>query len=171
MSTIMMLFIDIIQDVAVAVDSDLEPSDHGSESDAEFTTLVHVPGREVTLSHQHFEVKLVVRKAMGLVVGRLLFENGFPGLAVRAIWNRRCLINACTSIEQTIGSHAQERYRQLSQRLKTDAEYVKTLSKLVSIMSLKVDVSNIISSLTPAFRLRVVISKSLLQHMSCRLMI
>lgn len=70
---------------------------------------------------------------MGLVIGRLLFENGFPGLAIRAIWNRRCLINACSYIEQSIGSQAREHYQQLLQRMKNDAEYVKVLSKLVSV--------------------------------------
>jgi hypothetical protein len=109
-------------------------SEHGYDGpQPEFTNLVHVPGRELTLGHQHFEVKLVVRKAMDLVVGRLLFGNGFPSLATRAIWNRRSLINACTSIEQSVGSHAQGRYHLLSERIKNDAEYVQVLSKLVSI--------------------------------------
>jgi hypothetical protein len=70
---------------------------------------------------------------MNLVVDRLLFENGFPSLATRAIWDRRVLINACSSIEQSSsGSQARSRYQQLLQRIKSDAEYVKELSKLVS---------------------------------------
>ena len=70
---------------------------------------------------------------MYLVVERLIFENGFPSLATRAVWNRRCLIKACSSIEQSTGSHARGRYSRLLERLKTDAEYVKELSKLVSV--------------------------------------
>ena len=70
---------------------------------------------------------------MNLVVERLLFENGFPSLATRAIWNRRCLINACSFVEQSTGAHAQGRYTRLLERLKTDANYVKELSKLVSV--------------------------------------
>lgn len=127
--------INIIQDLDILdIDSGSEPSQHGDDPGYPgFTSLVRIPGREVSLSHQHFEVKLVIRKAMDLVVGRLLFENGFPSLATRAIWNRRSLLNACSSIELSTGSHANGRYHQLSQRLKTDAEYVKELSKLVSI--------------------------------------
>lgn len=118
----------------IDVGSDSPPTENEDDgSHPEFTNLVHVPGRELTLGHQHFEVKLVVRKAMDLVVERLLFGNGFPSLATRAIWNRRSLINACASIEQSVGSPAQGRYYQLSQRIKNDAEYVKMLSKLVSI--------------------------------------
>jgi hypothetical protein len=73
---------------------------------------------------------------MNLIVERLLFENGFPSLATRAIWGRRTLLKACSSIEETMGSmgsDARRRYCQLALRIKADAEYVKELSKLVSI--------------------------------------
>ena len=127
-----------ISDVdVVEVDSDSELSQHGHDTSGypRFMTLVRVPGRDLSLSQQQFEVKLVVRKAMDLVVERLLFENGFPSLATRAIWNRRTLLLACSSLEQSAGTHAPSRYQQLSQRIKTDAEYVKELSKLVSNMT------------------------------------
>jgi hypothetical protein len=70
---------------------------------------------------------------MYLVVERLIFENGFPSLATRAVWNRRCLINACSFVEQSTGPHAQHRYSRLLQRLKTDTKYVQKISKLVSV--------------------------------------
>jgi hypothetical protein len=70
---------------------------------------------------------------MNLVVEHLLFENGFPSLATRAIWNRRALLEACSLLDETIGYHARRRYQQLAHRIKTDPEYVKELSKLVSI--------------------------------------
>jgi uncharacterized protein (DUF342 family) len=70
---------------------------------------------------------------MDMVVERLLSENGFPSLATRAIWNRWTLLNACSSIEHATGPHAKHHYQELSQRLKTVAEYVKELSKLVSV--------------------------------------
>jgi len=76
---------------------------------------------------------------MGLVVEHLLFSNGFPSLATRAIWNRRCLINRCDSIEQCTGTHAKGHYQKLSQHMRSDAKYVKQLSKLVSIYTLKVN--------------------------------
>jgi hypothetical protein len=118
----------------VEVDSDSESSQHGGDNaHPQFTDLVRISGRDLSLGHQHFEVKLVIRKAMDKVVERLLFENGFPSLAMRAIWNRRTLLSACSSIEQATGSHAQGRYQQLLLRIKTDAEYVKELSRLVSV--------------------------------------
>jgi hypothetical protein len=80
---------------------------------------------------------------MDIVVAHLFFENGFPSLASRAIWNRRSLIKACASIEQSTGSHAQERYHQLLQRLKNDAEYVKMLSRLVSVHEFKKSYVNV----------------------------
>jgi len=127
-------FINIVQGVDGPAVSDSEPSEHGDDSThPDFTILVRVPGWELSLGHQHFEVKLIMRKAMDLVVERLLFENGFPSLARRATWNRQSLLDVCSSIEQFTGSSAQGRYRQLSQRIKTDAEYVKELSKLVSM--------------------------------------
>ena len=67
------------------VDSDTEMSESGNRSDRmypQFTALVRVPGRELSLGHQTFEVKLVIRGAMDLVVERLLFDNGFPSLAM-----------------------------------------------------------------------------------------
>jgi hypothetical protein len=69
---------------------------------------------------------------MDMVVERLLFENGFPSLATRAIWNRQTLLNACALIEQTTGAHVRHRYPQLAQHIKNDAEYVREISKLVS---------------------------------------
>jgi hypothetical protein len=118
---------------ATDVDSDSLQSERDGGAHPDFTNLVQVIGRELSLGPQHFEVKHVVRKAMDMVVARLFFENGFPSLASRAIWNCRSLIKACTSIEQSTGSHAQERYHQLLQRLKNDAKYVKILSRLVSV--------------------------------------
>ena len=124
----------LIDTDVVEVDSDSAPPEHVDNSGhPQFTALVRGPGQKLCLSDQHFEVKLVIRKAMDLIVDLLLFQNGFPSLATRAIWNRRTLILACSLIEQSTGSYARQRYQQLSQRMKADAEYVKELSKLVSI--------------------------------------
>lgn len=116
----------------IEVDSDSASSLHGEDYIwPQFTNIVHVPGRELSLGHQYFEVKLVVRKAMDLILERLLFNNGFPSLALRAIWSRRSFIDACSILETSVGSHAQLRYYQLLQRFKSDAPYVRELSRLV----------------------------------------
>jgi hypothetical protein len=118
----------------IEVDSDSEESVHGEDySWPTFTNIVRMQGRDLSLGQQHFKVKLVVRKAMDYIIEYLLFRNGFPSLAIRAIWSRRAFINASMSLESTGGAHAQERYKQMSARFKTDAPYVRELSKLVSI--------------------------------------
>lgn len=96
-------------------------------------TLVREPGRELCLGSQNYEIRLVIRQAMNLIVEFLLFRDGFPSLATRAIWNRRTLILACSLIAKTTGSYARERYQQLEQRMKSDVDYVQEFSKLVSI--------------------------------------
>ncbi len=118
----------------------LDPIDIDSDSSSlhgedyiwpQFTNIVRVPGRELSLGNQYFEVRLVVRKAMDLILERLLFNNGFPSLALRATWSRRSFITACSIIESSVGSHAQLHYYQLLERFKSDAPYVQELSKLV----------------------------------------
>lgn len=116
----------------IEIDSDTE-SESSQDAWPTFTEIVRMPGRELTLGQQHFEVKLVVRKAMDFIIERLLFHNGFPSLAIRAIWSRKSFIEASTSIESSVGSYAQDRYHQLSERFKSDAPYVRELSRLVRI--------------------------------------
>jgi hypothetical protein len=98
-----------------------------------FTDIVQSPGRDLSLGPQHFEVKLVVRKAMDAMLESLLFHNGFPSLATRAVWSRRSFINACAALEGSVGDHATDRYKTLSERFKKDAGYVRELAKLVRI--------------------------------------
>ena len=118
----------------IEIDSESESSQHGEDIVwPNFTDIVHVPGRELSLGLQHLEVKLVVRKAMDFVLEHLLFYNGFPGLALRAIWSRRAFIKASTSLVSSVGAHVQDRYQQLSDRFRSDAPYVRNLSRLVRI--------------------------------------
>jgi hypothetical protein len=98
-----------------------------------YTNIVHVHGRELSLGQQHFEVKLAVRKGMDYMLQYLLFRDGFPSLATHALWGRRSLINASTSLESSVSAHAQEYYQQLSDHFKCDASYVRKLSRLVCI--------------------------------------
>lgn len=119
---------------AIEIGSDSEEStDTEANRFPQFTNIVHVSGRELSLGQQNFEVQLAVRKAMDYMLEYLLFRNGFPSLAIRAIWSRRAFINASTSLESSLGAHSAERYKQLSERFKTDATYVRELGRLVCI--------------------------------------
>ena len=118
---------------AIEIDSGTEESDPDDRVWPLYTNIVRVFGRELTLGPQHFEVKLAVRKAMDYMLEFLLFKDGFPSLAMRAIWSRRSFINASVSLEASVGPHAQERYQQLLERFKSDASYVRELSRLVCI--------------------------------------
>lgn len=116
----------------------IESDSSTEESDDEcvwpsYTNIVHVRGRDLSLGQQHFEVKLVVRKAMNHMLEFLLFKDGFPSLAMRAIWSRRSFICASISLESSFGASAQERYQRLTERFKSDASYVRELSRLVCI--------------------------------------
>lgn len=125
---LMMLYgVDLIE-----ISSDTESSDD-ERGWPSFTDLVCISGKELSLGQQNIEVALVVRKALGYVLENLLFRNGFPCLATRAIWSRRSFIHASTYLETSLGDHVQDRYRQLTERLKSDATYVRLLSKLVCI--------------------------------------
>jgi hypothetical protein len=95
-----------------------------------------VAGKELTLGLQYFEVKITVRKAMDFMLERLLFRDGFPSLPIRAIWSRKSFIEASTFLESSVGTHAQDHYRYLTERFKSDAKYVQQLSKLVCIRSI-----------------------------------
>ena len=114
------------------INSDSELSPHGERYIwPQFTNIVYVPGKDLSLGNQYMEVKLVVRKAMGAILEWLLFNNGFPSLATRAIWSRRSFISACSALQSSVGSHAELRYYQLLERFKSDAPYVRELSRLV----------------------------------------
>lgn len=114
--------------------SDSESSQDSEDySWPEFTNIIHGPGKDLSLGRQYFEVKLVVRKAMDFILERILFANGFPSLAVRAVWCRRSFISASIFLETSLAPHSSERYRQLTERFKSDASYVRELSSLVRI--------------------------------------
>ncbi len=117
----------------IEFDSSTEESDGDDCIWPPFTNIVHVHGRELSLGQQHFEVKLTVCKAMDYMLEFLLFKDGFPSLAIHAIWGRRLFINASTSLESSLGAHTQDHYQQLTDHFRSDASYVWELSRLVCI--------------------------------------
>ncbi|KAM6491603.1 hypothetical protein JOM56_012995 [Amanita muscaria] len=86
--------------------------------------------RDVTLNVQNFELKMIVRKAMDLVEERVRFQNAFPPLVTRTVWNRTALVEAC-SILCAMSQYAptRDKYETFKERLRVDAECIGELSK------------------------------------------
>ncbi|KIL55292.1 hypothetical protein M378DRAFT_182267 [Amanita muscaria Koide BX008] len=86
--------------------------------------------RDLLLTVQCFEIKLIVRKAMDLVEERVRFEDAYPNLVNRTVWNGTALIQACDVIKDMspIGQ-VKERYDIFQERIRVDIEYVGEISK------------------------------------------
>ncbi|KAM6501375.1 hypothetical protein JOM56_004389 [Amanita muscaria] len=86
--------------------------------------------RDLVLSVQSFELRLVVRKAMELVEERVRFQHAFPDFVLRSVWNQKALIKACTLIrDMSPMVQAKDRYEILKERIRADLEYVAEISK------------------------------------------
>ncbi|KAM6489610.1 hypothetical protein JOM56_014932 [Amanita muscaria] len=96
-----------------------------------YTNLVRGGQRDVAaLNVQNWELKLIVRKAMDLVEERIRFENAFPPLVTRTVWNRAALVEACTfvaAMPQT--SQVREKYEMFKERMRIDPQYIGEISK------------------------------------------
>ncbi|KIL62907.1 hypothetical protein M378DRAFT_179510 [Amanita muscaria Koide BX008] len=86
--------------------------------------------RDLLLTVQCFEIRLIVRKAMDLVEERVRFEDAYPNLVNRTVWNGAALIKACEVIKEMspIGQ-VKERYDIFKERIRVDIEYVGEISK------------------------------------------
>ena len=115
----------------IEIDSDSESSQHVWPT---YTNIVVTAGKkDLSLTSQYHEIRVTVRKAMDLILERLLFQNGFPSLATRAIWSRRSFLEASAFMESSVGTHVREHYQILAERFKSEAQYVRELSRLVRI--------------------------------------
>ncbi|KIL55289.1 hypothetical protein M378DRAFT_182265 [Amanita muscaria Koide BX008] len=108
------------------------PNDLGSSIWPVYTRLIKGTNKDLTLTVQCFELRLIVRKAMELVEELVRFEDAFPDFIMRTAWNRTSLIEACSVFQAT--SHiAQVRYKYevFKERMRLDIEYVAELSRLL----------------------------------------
>lgn len=79
-----------------------------------------------------YELKLVIRKAMILVEGRIRFDHAFPSPADRSVWNRLALAEACTVLESISHSpNVKVKYNWIQQRVEVDDQYVSDISTIV----------------------------------------
>ncbi|KAF8637759.1 hypothetical protein AX14_010269, partial [Amanita brunnescens Koide BX004] len=97
----------------------------------EYTNLGRSPpGNTITLKFQAYEVKLVIRKAINLIEGRVRFRDAFPPLPKRSQWCRDCFEKACEGFANSSPSGAKEKYMMIRERLDSDHEYFKEASSL-----------------------------------------
>ena len=88
--------------------------------------------REILLSLQTYELKLVIRKAISLIEGRVRFDHAFPTIDDRNTWNRSVLQDACIALESmTCGSDVKFKYVRIKERIEVDDLYVSDISTLV----------------------------------------
>jgi len=83
------------------------------------------------MTEQQVELKLVLRRAITIIEGQLIFENAFPDLAQRAVWKRKALLDATAYVMNMPNTAARQKYVAIKYRLKEDSEYVSELSKVV----------------------------------------
>ncbi|KAF8666931.1 hypothetical protein AX14_006412 [Amanita brunnescens Koide BX004] len=98
-----------------------------------YTDIVTLPkSKEILLSIQMYELKLVIRKAMILVEGRIRFDHAFPSPADRSVWNRLALAEACTVLESISHSpNVKVKYNWIQQHVEVDDQYVSDISTIL----------------------------------------
>lgn len=119
-------------------------SDNGSESESVVehstgpwpgcTALVKINGaKNLSLKAQQYHVKVTIREAMGYLEERILFDNAFPSLQQRNVWNRAGMVRACDRIGNVSSRRVQRMYDCVASRIQGDAYYLKSISSLVCI--------------------------------------
>ena len=100
-----------------------------------YTYLLWSSNGEVNLTAQTFEVKIVVRKAIPLMIANVIFVDGYPDQPTRSAWSKKALVSAAgdtkTAAERNSQSAATH-YDAIRRRLKREDDYWRALAKLVS---------------------------------------
>ena len=127
-----------------------------------FTNIAYSARGRILLNQQRFELKLILRQAIAIIEGKLIFEHSFPDLATRAIWKRKALLKAITHIMNMPTTVAQGSYGTFKSRVREDADYVNDLSKVVRYhrSNKNVEANKQIKRLRHAYRFCAKISKT-----------
>ena len=106
-----------------------------SHSWPSYTALVRGPGREINLTVQTHEVKIVVRHAIPAIITKLCFIDFYPSSTTRAAWHKKTLNSAASVMKH--GANRKNnapiacRYEAIQERLKADDDYSSLLGKIV----------------------------------------
>lgn len=99
-----------------------------------YTNIVKGRSKEISLNAQHYELKLIIRKAFKTITTNIHFKNAFPTLSERFRWNRHALQNTSRRIAQWPSpASVQKRYKTFYQRLSMDDEYIHEISTIVML--------------------------------------
>ncbi|KIL56283.1 hypothetical protein M378DRAFT_182008 [Amanita muscaria Koide BX008] len=88
-------------------------------------------GLDLGLSRQHYEVKLVVRRAINIITERVIFEDAFPSPANREVWIHCALVDAIKYVGEMSQGIARNRYQRLHARVIEESQYVSELSTMI----------------------------------------
>ncbi|KAM6494023.1 hypothetical protein JOM56_010384 [Amanita muscaria] len=88
-------------------------------------------GRDLGLSHQHHEIKLVVRRAIDIIMEKVIFEDAFPSPAVRAVWIHKALIAATNLSGEMSSPEIRTRYDCIHSRILQEQQFVQELSTMI----------------------------------------
>jgi hypothetical protein len=89
--------------------------------------------REISLSVQTYELKVIIHKAMNLVEGHIRFENVFPSLKDRSTWYFLALVEACRGQEAVSLGSVKLKYVRFREHVVADKKYVNDISALVGV--------------------------------------
>ncbi|KAF8351510.1 hypothetical protein F5887DRAFT_1069211 [Amanita rubescens] len=98
-----------------------------------FTLIRYNETGKINLTKQQIELKLVLRRAITIVEGQIIFENAFADLGRRAVWKRKALLEATSYVMNMPNTAAKRKYVIIKNRLKEDSEYVSELSKVLEV--------------------------------------
>ena len=114
------------------------PSGQGREDEVErwpsFTNLIWSSNGEVNLTSQSFEVKIVVRKAILVIIANLISIDGYPDQPTRSAWAKKALMSAASDIKIALERNSQAaatHYDAIRRRVKRQDDYWPHLARLV----------------------------------------
>jgi len=99
-----------------------------------YTDLVRGRSGDYNLTAQNHEVKVVIRKALPQLLGKLCFDDFYPASTTRAAWNKEVLITAAGKLKRKMAQNKQSaaaHYGRIRDRLRADDGYYPILGKLV----------------------------------------
>ncbi|KIL54915.1 hypothetical protein M378DRAFT_18429 [Amanita muscaria Koide BX008] len=88
-------------------------------------------GLDLGLSRQHFEIKLVVRRAIETITENIIFEDAFPSPAVRAVWIHKALIAATNFAGEMSSPAVRTRYDRIHSRIIQEHQFETELSTMI----------------------------------------
>ncbi len=72
----------------------------------EFAQINYNGHGKVNLTNQQVETRLVLRQAIKIVEGRIMFENSFPDITEHMVWKHKALLEATSYVMNMLNTAA-----------------------------------------------------------------